>query len=403
MKFKFVPLILAIIISSCNRMEVSLEKLPDVEKLTPSTISSVLPVFNIETDPAKFEHMTEFYHHKIVEKGTLSFYNLPNDGDFAPQTMKFEIRGRSSVGEGYPLKSLGLVLDTPVPLSQNLTPNFPINNNHSLQVLKAFRFRSSGNDFGKTMLKDLAYARLAVYANLNLELMYGEPVQVFVNNKYYGLMNIRTESDVNGMAGLLDVDPLKVTQVKVKGPSENLEYHEGDPAGCEALLQAIAMEDKPGIAAQIDIPNFIDYIIFQDYIGNTDWVNNIKAYKVANGKFRFILYDVDLASNASSIALIPKLEFLSADIAKIYRALQEVDGFNDQLNNRRAELYQRFSTDAFNNIVDDLALQIENDIPYLIAKYGKPESTFHWKMEIENLKLDFAGRDNSIRKRYKLD
>jgi hypothetical protein len=403
MKFNILLFILAIAITSCNRVEVSGEQLPEVASLTPTTISTALPVFNIDTDPAKFERMTQLYHHKIVEKGTLSFYNSPDAADFAPQTMEYEIRGRSSVGEGFPLKSLGVVLDNPITLGQNSLPKFQVNNAHSLQVLKAFRFRSSGNDFGKTMLKDLAYARLAAYANLDLELMYGEPVQVFVNNSYYGLMNVRTESDANGMAGLLDVDPSEVTLIKVKGPSENLKYHEGDPAGAEALLQAIAAEDAQAIAAQIDIPNFIDYIIFQDYIGNTDWANNIKAYNVSNGKFRFILYDVDLASNASSIALIPKLEFLSADIAKIYRALQQVDGFDDRLNSRRTELYQRFSVHAFETIVDDLALQIENDIPYLIAKYGQPESTFHWKMEIENLKLDFAGRDKSIRKRYKLD
>tara|TARA_R110002050_G_scaffold20348_1_gene57632 strand:- start:21369 stop:21953 length:585 start_codon:yes stop_codon:yes gene_type:complete len=191
--------------------------------------------------------------------------------------------------------------------------------------------------------------------------------------------------------------------LKVKNESENLKFDEGNRLAVGALLKAIELEDAKAIWENVDVDNFIDYIIYQDYIGNADWGNNVKAFNPGNGKFRFIIYDTDLAGNAIGIPLLPKLEFLSADLGKIYRGLQENEEFNAQLENRKEVLYEGFSVNSFNKIVDDLALTIENDIPFLIAKYGRPESTLHWKMEIDKMKLDFEGRDHYIRKKYDLD
>ena len=64
--------------------------------------------------------------------------------------------------------------------------------------------------------------------NLDLELMYGMPVQVFVNDAYYGLMNARSESNILGISSLLKVNPEEMSMVKVKDESENLKFDEGN-------------------------------------------------------------------------------------------------------------------------------------------------------------------------------
>jgi hypothetical protein len=380
------------------------EDLPNILTITPATIVTELPVINIQAIPSEFENMMFSYHSKIIVDGQMTSINTAGVIQLHEQKIEFEIRGRSSVGAEYPLKSLGVTFETPVnPLaSLGLHPK-KIRPGHHLDFLRTTRLRSSGNDFGVTMIKDLAYSRFAVENKLNFELMYGSPVQVFVNEMYYGLMNVRTESSLLGMAFLLDADTSLMGMLKVKDHSENLKFDEGNRLACEDLLTAIDTEDAAAIWDNVDIDNFIDYIIYQDYIGNADWANNIKAFNPGNGKFRFILYDVDLAGNAAIIPLLPKLEFISADIGKIYRALQKNEGFDDRLNQRQKALYQSFSVQDFNTIVDELAATIENDIPYLVAKYEMPESSLHWKLEIEQLKLDFEGRDRSIRKKYDLE
>lgn len=404
MKYKTALLLISIIISSCSNLKVEEEDLPDVFDITSSTIVTMLPVINIDADPSEFENMMSSYYDKILVEGEFSTINNSGVNQLIDKKIEFEISGRSSIGDSFPLKSLRVIFDEAIEPVVHLgfIPD-EILAGHHLDILTTIRLRNSGNDFGVSMIKDLAYSSFAVQNSLDFELMYGFPVQVFINEDYYGLMNALTENNILGIASLLHLDTSLISILKVKDASENLKYDEGNRLGCEALLTAIEHENAQAIWDNIDIDNFIDYIIYQDYIGNADWANNIKAFNPGNGKFRFILYDVDLAGNVAAIALLPKLEFLSADLGKIYRALQENEGFNDRLEKRKEVLYQGFSVSNFNKIVDDLASTIENDIPYLIAKYGRPESTLHWKIEIEKLKLDFKGRDHSIRKRYDLD
>lgn len=404
MKFKFIIFIFAILITSCSKLEVEDEVLPDISGLTPSSIETQLPVINLNADPFQFNRLMIGYFTKIIIDGEFNATNNTGINELSDIKVQLEVRGRSSVGPSYPLKSLGVTFEEPIdPIvhsgfqPQKLLPG------HHLDFVSAIRLRSSGNDFGITMMKDLVYSRFAVQNNLDLELMYGMPVQVFVNDAYYGLMNARSESNIPGISSLLKINPEEMSMVKVKDESENLKFDEGNRSGCETFLRAIKEGDAKAIRDNVDESNFIDYIIYQDYIGNADWANNVKAFNSGNGKFRFIFYDVDLAGNVASFALQPKLEFLSADIAKVYRAFQENKAFNERLERRKKELYERFSVSSFNKIVDDLATKIENDIPYLIAKYDRPKSTLHWRMEVEKLKLDFEGRDRLIRKKYDLD
>lgn len=403
MKYSLAILILIFSTISCTKLEVEEDYLPSVNTLTPKSINTSLPVVNIEADVQDFEHMMAVYYNKVFVSGKLTTLKKPENSQIVSANMEMEIRGRSSVGSDFPLKSLGINFDETVNGSSNygIDPE-EILPNHHLDVFNTVRLRSSGNDFGNTMIKDLAYSRFAVKNGLRVEVMYGAPVQVFVNKEYYGLMNARSESSISGLATLLKLNPQQMTMLKVKDQSENLKYDEGKRSGAEGLLNAIKNKDSKGIKEHIDIENFIDYIIFQDYVGNADWANNIKAYNPGNGKFRFIVYDLDLAGNAQGIALEPKLEFLSADIGKIYRALMGLEGIQNQLEKRKIELYERFSVNDFNAIVDKMALEINDDMPYLIAKYGSPKSMLHWKMNIEQLKIDFEGRDRAIRKKYKL-
>ena len=101
-------------------------------------------------------------------------------------------------------------------------------------------------------------------------------------------------------------------------------------------------------------------------------------------------------------AKIPELEYLNYDLAKIYQKFMRIDGFEEQLESRQKELYSKFKVEDFYTIVDKLAGNIKNDIPYQIAKYGYPESMYQWKLELETMKRDFERRDHHIRKKYEL-
>lgn len=99
---------------------------------------------------------------------------------------------------------------------------------------------------------------------------------------------------------------------------------------------------------------------------------------------------------------MPELEYLNFDLAKIYQNFLQIEGFQEQLNARQKLLYSKFKIEDFNEILNELALNIEDELPYQIAKHGQPISLYSWKIALGQVKRNFERRDNSIRKKYGL-
>jgi len=183
----------------------------------------------------------------------------------------------------------------------------------------------------------------------------------------------------------------------------NLEYRDGNASYAYQVRNAIDEVDPIKLYQMIDVSNFIDYIIYQDYIGNRDWPhNNVKAHSLKGAPFRFFLFDLDYAAYNTKNPKIPEMEYKEDDISIIFQALIQMPGFREQLQNRRKEIYKDLNPERFNQIVNELSQEIENEIPYLISKYQRPPNTFFWKMEIDELKHEFERRDHYIRKKYNL-
>ncbi|NRA13836.1 MAG: CotH kinase family protein, partial [Crocinitomicaceae bacterium] len=143
----------------------------------------------------------------------------------------------------------------------------------------------------------------------------------------------------------------------------------------------------------------------EDYVGNMDWPhNNVRLYCVDGGKFRFLLYDLDWAATRNRTQRLPKMEYLEDDLSKMYQILKEHDhGFILALENRKEELYNILSTAKFNAIVNELGEIINDDIGYLIKKWGAPHSTLQWGLNVDQLTQDFEVNEFYNRKMYGLD
>ena len=92
------------------------------------------------------------------------------------------------------------------------------------------------------MLKDISYTKLAIQANLNLDLMYTEQTVVFINNSFLGIMNLRTESNANGMSGLYNANKSDITLAKIISFGE-LDKKNGDFNRIDNFMNAIKNED----------------------------------------------------------------------------------------------------------------------------------------------------------------
>ncbi len=396
------PLVLLLVFSACSKYRVDTQRIPDISLITEQNISSSLPIVSITADPEQFDFMYQFYTKDTLIPAQIKYFDHNRTLIFEQVLAHIEIKGAASARNT--MKSIGIILDSVIDnnVDQLITPPSVLLH-HDLSEIRSFRLRNSGNDFGFSMVKDLCYTNMAIRAGADLDLMYGEPVHAFVNGSYFGLLNLRTESNIEGISGLRNVSPDRITLMKVDVDNGKLEYRKGDEARVDLFLKAIKDKNTQALWDMIEINNYIDYIIFQDYIGNRDWPkNNMRAYCVDQGKFRFFLYDLDYAAFHNKNDIIPTFEFEDHQMARIYRILREHKDFETIFDQRQKSLYNRLSFSTFSNIMDDLIEQLDDEIPYLIAKYNVPQSEFHWKLNLSNVRRDFERRDVYIRDKYDL-
>lgn len=364
-------------------------------------------VINIEVDQAEYNAMIENVMEEIEIYGLLQLYR-EQQLVFESHQTRFKLKGGASLYSD--LKTLGIRFEQPQDNSSGaiLKPPdiLPI---HQLDWIESLRLRNSGGDFriirDGTMIKDIAYTQLAIQAGLDIDLMYAEQAAVFINEAFYGVLNLRSESTARGIAGLYEVDPDQVSLAKIFFTQTDVivERQSGDYQKISKLLEAIDNKNLNYLKNRIDIPNFIDYIIFQTYIANWDWPhNNVKIYAIGDSKFRFFMYDLDegnrLFLNWEPLAFLD----LSREnpVADLFHILYKDDDFRLAFDARYRDLLEsgKLSAPVFRSITSRYYKNIEALMPYQIEKYRQPQTLAEWYRNIEILHANFEKRESNVRK-----
>lgn len=369
----------------------------DYKTLTPENIDTGLKVANLILDQAEFDEMYANYTEDIEIVGMLNLYK---NGVTLIENEVVEVKVKGTFSAAFELKSLGIKFDDTYHNEDRKLINPQALPFHSLDRVKAFRFRNSGNDFKNTMIKDMSYTKLAIDAGLNLDLTYAEQAIVFVNSKFLGVMNIRTEANANGMSTLYGVSKNDITLAKII-EGGILDKKNGDFDRINNFIAAIENDDYNYVSSEIDVNNFIDYMIFESYIGNRDWPkNNVRFFAVNDKPFRFILFDLDLVATQdidnSPISFINHP--IENPITDLFNIMYANEDFRQTYDARFQSLMSSglFSTSRFNAIVTEYKTNIEHIMPTTINKYSTPETFTEWYLNIEHLKNNFEARENYV-------
>jgi len=162
---------------------------------------------------------------------------------------------------------------------------------------KSLQLRNGGNDNPSTLIRD-GFMQTLTQGMMNIDYQAYQPVAFYINGEYWGLISMmeRTNKDfVYSNYGLSEED---IDLLKIGGGWPNPRTGDAD-AYYYLLEQAKTGTSSPGYYEKMnrlmDMDEYIDYQIFEQYIGNTDWPgNNIKAWREkTNGRFRWIVYDTD--------------------------------------------------------------------------------------------------------------
>lgn len=268
---------------------------------------------------------------------------------------------------------------------------------------EAFILRNSGNDWQRTMLRDMTLTGLMEDSNLDIQA--GRPVVAYLNGAYWGIYNAREKINEHYLAALHNVPAKDITLLEfnarpIFGDSE--EYLELiNFINNESMADASNYEK---VVEEIDLANYIQYQVAQIYFDNTDWPgNNVKYWKHKNGKWRWILFDTDFgfgiwnveqySNNTLAFALEPFGPGWPNPpwSTLLFRNLIESETFKRRFINTFAdELNTRFLATNVRAKIEANAAILRNEMPTHIDKWGLTSMTA-WQSKVNDMKI-FAGQ-----------
>ncbi len=260
---------------------------------------------------------------------------------------------------------------------------------------KSLLLRPSGNDFFDTMMAD-AMQQSIIEGVLDVDCQAYQPTIHYLNGEYYGIINLRERNNQHYVYSNFgyDVDSLDVIEI---ASGNQYEVHKGSMDALNYLVNrsADAYDDNAfqEITQLMDVEEYIVYMITQMYCINWDWpTNNTKIFRHRNaGKFRWVLYDMDLGFKTFENDPFEKYKSAVMDpwwensyTIQIFRNLIK----NTTFRNRFIDYYTLcigsvFTSDRVTHIIDSIASGIRPEIPYHQQKWS---TTFEFEDGVENFK-----------------
>ena len=357
-------------------------------------VSRQVPVVHLGVDAAEFADMMTRYEEDVKIDARACVYR-----DGAPVVCdgraRVQVKGNRS--SRHPLKSLGIKFDDPLDNRDGAVLAVPyVSPRHSLDALKAVRVRNGGNEFLASFLKDLGFARMLARAELDVEVLYGEPAATYVNDEFYGLVNLRSESNGHGLSRLLGIDRDAMSLAEVVPPGV-FDVKEGDPARFGRLADAVAVGDLAYLRDEIDLASFTDYVIAGATFAVWDWPwNNVRVYADGDGPLRFVSFDFDQAAEIHpDKGLLYHVRAGDANvITDLFAVLYADPAFRAAFWRRYDEIAAAggLRPERLRAELESLAATFDPLIAYQTVRHGYPVSRAAWYVDLERVVEGYEAR-----------
>ena len=175
---------------------------------------------------------------------------------------------------------------------------------------KTLQIRNGGND-GSCRVKDASIQQVVARSGLYVDYQSWQPVHVFINGSHYAVLNMREPNNKHHAYANYGIDTDEMDQFEVS-PDSGYVQMEGTKASFDHLMELSknAEDEKTyeEIRQMLDIDEYINYMAVELHIGNWDWPqNNFKGFRDVNdGKFHFVLFDLDGAFSVGSSDMFSK-------------------------------------------------------------------------------------------------
>jgi LysM repeat protein len=261
--------------------------------------------------------------------------------------------------------------------------------------------RTSGNDQNKTRLKDISISEVANDMLLNTKA--SRAVALYINGQYWGIHNLREKVNEDYFKERYDWKEKEFTELQGSG-SKNARY----TALNDFVNNHYRDSDFPEkLADSLDIENFFNYHIFETYISNVDYRGNIRFFKHNKGKWKWLVYDTDLACSFDFLQrnFIRDRTFPTSEYwynPTYATGLLHHILLNDKLKERFIRQYlfaiaTHLRPSNFYEKIDQNALKIGTELAKHFERRGNlySEDSTSWLRNVKNLKTYFSRRPQS--------
>ena len=271
-------------------------------------------------------------------------------------------------------KSVAIYLREEYGLKEIVYPFFDENVNR----FSKFILRSGGQDFGKLKIKD-AFLQECLTGQMDIDKQDYRPVVVYINGKYHGLYNIREKTDTSYVErhygySKEEIDFIESNNVVKAGSIDSynqlLNYVNNNDMKSEEVYKYLE--------TQIDMQELANYWVTVTYFDQFDPMN-IKFYKAKeNGKWRWILFDLDQTFFGHSYSYIKwNLPFdpyahgngYYLNTTLMSRLIQNPKFRLLYIETFAYHLKNTFNPDRIIPILDRMVKEIENEMPYHISRW----------------------------------
>lgn len=240
-----------------------------------------------------------------------------------------------------------------------------------------------------------------VASDLNIDAMAVREVSVFINGEYWGIYTLEESPDERYLETHHDID---LEQVNIIRYFEVQDY--GDITDWQQFYDWIKTSDlsqpEDSIVAfsRIDVPSFIDYMLFEIFSANIDWpFNNVRIWQPATGEpFRFLFFDGDGCFirwyfNAMENAMN------QGGNSVVFNHFLQNETFKKMFYQRWVELKSSYlSYYSMKNILEKYRATVIDEIPRQSERFGFPHSLARWKREMDTIDVFMSKRSAAFEK-----
>ncbi|MGF1644289.1 MAG: CotH kinase family protein, partial [Thiotrichales bacterium] len=377
--------------------------------------STTLPVFSVSTDPKNL------YDAAI---GILHPNNINQDWEREVHVEFFETDKQRKIATGggieldgqstrnQPVKTFALRARSEYGSSTFKHKFFPDRKNDEFTSLV---LRSSGNDMGVTFMRD-ALAHSLLVGQLDVDRLAYRPGVMFLNGEYLGLRNIREKKNKFYVADNHGVDPNQIDMLEsydngvIEGDANHYNALKNYVYGNDIRLPAVYAQ----VASQMEIDEYISYYLTQIYVANFDWpVKNIRYWRprVSGGKWRWILYDLDMgfniwngsppSSDVFAYLLNESGQSWELQAKRLFQNLMRNASFEAELMQRLAGLLNTsFESNRVIGIINGMSDVIRPEMPAHIARWNGqtgPYGMSYWDDQLQILRNFASQRPGYLR------